>query len=221
MQVTLVVQKGPARTRAIRLTAGETIVGRSRDCDLCIPSSDISRRHCLIALANGQVTVEDLSSANGTFVNGVRITGVRKLRGDDELRIGPLTFTLKFEGTQLNMPPVQAGTQGAAPEGARGSMTPAPLLDVIPFVDTGTHPGMPTPPPPTKSAPAKTEPAKSPPAKSPPAEPAKPAPTKPEPVTIQPAASADDDDDAVNLDDISWDLPAGKSFRDILDDMKE
>src|SRR5438045_7925299 len=114
MQVTLVVQKGPALTRAIRLTAGETIVGRSRDCDLCIPSSNISRRHCLIALTNGQVTVEDLSSANGTFLNGVRITGARKVRADDELRIGPLTFTIKFEGTQLNLPPVTTVAKPAA-----------------------------------------------------------------------------------------------------------
>src|SRR6516162_11111610 len=112
MQVTLVVQKGPALTRAIRLAAGETIVGRSRDCDLCIPSSDISRRHCLIALANGQVTVEDLSSANGTFLNGVRITGTRQVRSDDQLRIGPLTFTVKFEGTQLNIP---TGTTAVKP----------------------------------------------------------------------------------------------------------
>jgi len=198
MQVTLVVQKGPALTRAIRLTAGETIVGRSRDCDLCIPSSDISRRHCLIALTNGQVTVEDLSSANGTFLNGVRITGVRKISTNDELRIGPLTFTVKFEGTQLNMPPVTAATKPAAPEKPGAPMPPTPVLDVIPLVDTDTHPTAPTPPPPTKSAPKKAEPA-----------------------PIKPAASADDDDDAVNLDDISWDLPAGKSFRDILDDMKE
>jgi predicted component of type VI protein secretion system len=198
MQVTLVVQKGPARTRAIRLTAGETIVGRSRDCDLCIPSSDISRRHCLIALANGETTVEDLSSANGTFVNGVRITGVRKLRAEDELRIGPLTFTVKFEGTQLNMPPVTAATKPAAPPKSGTSVSPTPPLDVIPFVDTGAHPA-PTPPPPVK----------------------RPA-TSPEPAPIKPAATAPDDDgDEVNLDDISWDLPAGKSFRDILDDMKE
>jgi predicted component of type VI protein secretion system len=202
MQVTLVVHKGPALTRAIRLTAGETIVGRSRDCDLCIPSSDISRRHCLIALVNGQVTVEDLSSANGTFVNGVRITGVRPVRADDQLRIGPLTFTVKFEGTQLNMPPVTAVSKPAAPaplENGSTPVPPAPVLDVIPFVDTDADPTAPTPPPPAKRAPQKEEPA-----------PIKPA-----------AASGDDDEETVNLDDISWDLPAGKSFRDVLDDMSE
>jgi hypothetical protein len=65
-------------------------------------------------------------------------------------------------------------------------------------VDTGAHPA-PTPPPPPKRAT-----------------------TSPEPAPIKPAATAPDDDgDEVNLDDISWDLPAGKSFRDILDDMKE
>jgi pSer/pThr/pTyr-binding forkhead associated (FHA) protein len=200
MQVTLVVQKGPALTRAIRLTAGETIVGRSRDCDLCIPSSDISRRHCLIALANGQVTVEDLSSANGTFLNGVRITGTRQVRSDDQLRIGPLTFTVKFEGTVLNMPPV---TTAAKPKAAPNNSTVSTKTpDVIPLVDTDTHRTAPTPPPPpTKSPPKKPEPA---PAQKP-----------------SPAASAAGDDDVVNLDDISWDLPTGKSFRDILDDMKE
>jgi pSer/pThr/pTyr-binding forkhead associated (FHA) protein len=201
MQVTLVVQKGPALTRAIRLAAGETIVGRSRDCDLCIPSSDISRRHCLIALVNGQVTVEDLSSANGTFLNGVRITGTRSVRADDLLRIGPLTFTVKFEGTQLNMAPVPAAAKpGTKPAKSTGAVPDTKTPDVIPLVDTDTHPTAPTPPPPTKSAPAKAEPAAE---------------------KILPAAGPSDDDDAVNLDDLSWDLPAGKSFRDILDDMKE
>src|SRR5262249_50085694 len=185
MQVTLVVEKGPARTRAIKLTAGETIVGRSRDCDLCIPSSDISRRHCLITLSNGQVTVEDLSSANGTFLNGVRLTGVKPVRSNDNLRIGPLTFTIKFEGTELNLPPVTTATKS---EETKAPVTPTPVLDVIPFVDSGAHPSLPTTPPPPKSAPTKTEPAKS-------------VPTKNEPVPIKPAASADDDDDAVNLDD--------------------
>jgi pSer/pThr/pTyr-binding forkhead associated (FHA) protein len=208
MQVTLVVQKGPALTRAIRLTAGETIVGRSRDCDLCIPSSDISRRHCLIALTNGEVTVEDLSSANGTFLNGVRISGTRKVGANDQLRIGPLTFTLKFEGTQLNMPPVSAAkpvapaAKSAAPAAKPEVSTKTP--DVIPLVDTDLLPTAPTPPPSKTAPPSKT--------------PAKPEPAKKQ----QPAASApDDDDDAVNLDDITWDLPTGRSFRDILDDMKE
>jgi predicted component of type VI protein secretion system len=90
--VKLIVEKGPARTRMVHVRHEETIVGRRRDCDLCIPSAEVSRRHCIIRYTNGQLSIEDLDSANGTYVNGQRLTGKQAVRHGDRVQIGPLTF---------------------------------------------------------------------------------------------------------------------------------
>ena len=44
----------------------------------------------MIIVAGGQATLMDLSSKNGTFANGSRITGSVPLLGDTEIRLGPV-----------------------------------------------------------------------------------------------------------------------------------
>jgi DNA-binding CsgD family transcriptional regulator len=56
------------------LTCGTHVIGRSRTCDLMIRESTLSRQHARIWLGKqGEITVEDLHSKNGTFVNEVRV----------------------------------------------------------------------------------------------------------------------------------------------------
>ena len=50
--------------------SGELIVGRSRQCDIVLPSENVSRRHARIYTTAGGLAIEDLQSANGVFVNG-------------------------------------------------------------------------------------------------------------------------------------------------------
>src|SRR4051794_28246752 len=76
---------------------------------------DISRVHARgFRDATGQLTLEDLGSTNGTFVNGNRIAAATPLRPGDEVRIGQTTMTV--EG-------------GAADAGATsvGNVIPAPV----------------------------------------------------------------------------------------------
>jgi pSer/pThr/pTyr-binding forkhead associated (FHA) protein len=127
MEVILTVTKGPARTKSVRLRAAETIIGRSRDCDLCIPSADVSRRHCLLALSGRQLTVEDLTSANGTFLNDQRVTGIQQVSSGDQLRIGPLTFIVDFQATRTALEALDAMSEHA-PQGFE-------LVDVVPVAD--------------------------------------------------------------------------------------
>lgn len=51
----------------------EAVIGRGSGCDIVIDSSEVSRRHCRVAYRYVQYEVEDLDSANGTFVNGQRV----------------------------------------------------------------------------------------------------------------------------------------------------
>lgn len=97
MSVKLRVVRGPTQARSLKLSAAATVIGRQAGCDLRIPSAEVSRRHCLLSYQNGCVTVEDLDSFNGTFLNGARITGRRLVRPGDELEIGPVTFEVDYE----------------------------------------------------------------------------------------------------------------------------
>ena len=71
-------------------------VGRSRECDVVLGDSNVSRQHARIALgADGQWTVEDLGSTNGVLVNGERAIGSAVVRSGDRLDIG--TVSARFE----------------------------------------------------------------------------------------------------------------------------
>lgn len=75
--------------RVIGLEEGATLVlGRDEDCGVRVDSHRISRKHCELSLKGGAASVLDLSSKNGTFVNGERIREQRILKDGDELLIG-------------------------------------------------------------------------------------------------------------------------------------
>ena len=118
MELKLLLKQGPARTRALRIRGAETLIGRSRECDVCIPSAAVSRRHCLLCVSAGQVTIEDLSSHNGTFLNKELVVSKTRVNSGDLLQIGPLLFTVQFQATksgaetlQGTPPPLSAETQ--------------------------------------------------------------------------------------------------------------
>lgn len=70
-----------------RLDSGEFVVGRSKRAQIVIADATVSRRHATIVSADDSLTVEDLGSANGTFVNDGRIER-SALRVGDHVRFG-------------------------------------------------------------------------------------------------------------------------------------
>jgi hypothetical protein len=75
---------------------GELILGREHaSADLVIPDPGVSRRHARVLAHNGEVTVEDLRSSNGTYVNGHRISGPVELGTGDEVQIGDTIVGLR------------------------------------------------------------------------------------------------------------------------------
>lgn len=74
--------------RAIPLPAGTHLIGRDPESAIWIDSSVVSRRHARLVIDELGVTLEDLSSHNGSFVNQERLAGVRRLLHGDEIRIG-------------------------------------------------------------------------------------------------------------------------------------
>jgi len=73
---------------------GTHIIGRDPDAAVWIDSAVVSRRHAQLLVRDGRVTVEDLGSRNGTFVNGTRLTGASPLAHGDEIRIGTLRLVV-------------------------------------------------------------------------------------------------------------------------------
>ncbi|MBM4104528.1 MAG: FHA domain-containing protein [Planctomycetes bacterium] len=97
MQVTLFLLKKDGSTAAFSLPSSVTMVGRRQDCDLSIPLSVISRKHCEIDIDQNKLTVRDLHSKNGTYVNGQRVEEYRLSPGD-QLRLGSVTFVVQIDG---------------------------------------------------------------------------------------------------------------------------
>jgi hypothetical protein len=67
--------------------AGATI-GRSRDCDIVLEDSGVSRRHAEIRPGSGVWTVEDLGSTNGVRINGRPLNGAQPLSAGDRVELG-------------------------------------------------------------------------------------------------------------------------------------
>ncbi len=81
-------------------TQPSMIVGRDDSCDLTMAHPGVSKHHAMITRESGQISIKDLGSTNGTFVNGARITQV-VLNNGDEIRIGP--FHLVYDGARQNL----------------------------------------------------------------------------------------------------------------------
>ena len=78
-----------------KITEKDLVLGREEGNDLMIPDLMISRRHCLVTYEGSNFIIKDLSSKNGTFVNGKKITNTI-LRSGDIIKVGTaeITFTL-------------------------------------------------------------------------------------------------------------------------------
>lgn len=91
----LVIQTGKLTGKKLVLPAGkELVVGRGEECQVRLPSSLVSRRHCRLSDSPAGIVVEDLGSQNGTLVNDVPITEPTVLKPGDSLRIGAMIFAV-------------------------------------------------------------------------------------------------------------------------------
>ena len=63
------------------------LLGRSLRAHLCLDDTFASRRHCQLAVRDGVLTLEDLASANGTFLNGQKVERA-EVRSGDLIEVG-------------------------------------------------------------------------------------------------------------------------------------
>jgi hypothetical protein len=92
--LTLVSERTPLQAYDVNSLAVK--IGRGDDMDIVIDNVSVSRRQARIQMTpGGEWIVEDLNSANGTFVNGERLTSPRPLSRGDEISFGK--FSLFFD----------------------------------------------------------------------------------------------------------------------------
>jgi hypothetical protein len=84
----------------IELCEGDTIIGRSEECDVTIFDPSVSRRHARVRIADGRVILEDLGSRNGCRVNGTHVKRPVDLSDGDRIRLG--TQELVFSDMQAS-----------------------------------------------------------------------------------------------------------------------
>lgn len=72
----------------LRGSTSEVYIGRGQNCQLQIEHPSISSNHAKIRMDWAGITVYDLNSQTGVFINGVRISSSRKLHNGDEISFG-------------------------------------------------------------------------------------------------------------------------------------
>jgi DNA-binding winged helix-turn-helix (wHTH) protein len=79
-----------ALERRIPLVAGENVLGRDPEANVCLEHSTVSRRHARLMVHESGALLEDLGSKNGTTLNGERLTKPTTLRNGDRFFCGQL-----------------------------------------------------------------------------------------------------------------------------------
>ncbi|MGD9690359.1 MAG: FHA domain-containing protein [Phycisphaerales bacterium] len=186
MDVSLVMVKSDGSSREIKLAREATIIGRDESAKLRIPVSSVSRKHCEVRVDDDGdgVSVADLGSANGTYVNGKRVRQAELAPGD-LLSVGPVVFVVRMDGHPKTIDAKDSYAAGSVTDD--NDDTGEFLSPIAPTKAKSPGPsGRPSAPPPTVIAPP--TPGEKPPAKD----------------------DGDDDDDDDNFSDLLKDFDFGE-----------
>lgn len=152
---------GKARAYALRFISGKyqggefpiypdkpIVVGRSSDLDMVLVEDMVSRRHAKIAYAGDQITIEDLGSTNGTFVNGEKVKkarlkeGDRVLIGTSILKVVAADQSQQTGDAKQNLENVAAARRTSQVRTMSGSLEEVPLPDLLQLFGTSKKNGV-------------------------------------------------------------------------------
>src|SRR4051794_28687602 len=90
----LEVVEGPDAGKQI-IVDRQIVIGRDPGADFVLEDREVSRRHLQLTPSASYITVEDLESANGTFINDNELHGAARLDPGDELLAGTSVMALR------------------------------------------------------------------------------------------------------------------------------
>jgi pSer/pThr/pTyr-binding forkhead associated (FHA) protein len=125
----------------------ELLIGRHADgAGRLADDDEISRSHARISLdRSGFCAIEDLGSTNGTFVNGLRISGPQTLSVGDTIELGGTTLVVR----ELPIPAAERSLKAVRPQPTvvpGGPASPRPTSQETPVIGGGTRGTPPAPP---------------------------------------------------------------------------
>jgi hypothetical protein len=117
----------------------EIIIGRSSDLDMVLVEDMVSRRHAKIATTDTEVTISDMGSTNGTFVNGEKIS-TSPIREGDRILVGTSIIKMVAVDPAANAHQSEAEARrrleaGANRQNSSGGRPMSGVIEEIPLPD--------------------------------------------------------------------------------------
>lgn len=139
----LILRKDGKTIKEFHFTKGPVYIGRHVHSQVFLPDRDVSRQHAVIfATREGNWMVEDLESANGTYLNGRKIRQ-EQIKSGDGLRIGSFAIEISLESGVSAAPPDHLGdtlipqtseAEPAPPKAAREIIVRRPGVEQAPDI---------------------------------------------------------------------------------------
>jgi predicted component of type VI protein secretion system len=141
----LVMSQGPQPGQTFMLDRDWITVGRDPSNDIVINDPQVSRQHARITRQGQMVVIEDVGSTNGSFANGMRLTGPHVLSNGDVIGLGDsVTLTYYEVGVAADVAETLVGESG----GAQAPPDVGPEPSGVPSTEVpSVEPGMPSAPP--------------------------------------------------------------------------
>ena len=101
MDASIVFVTDDGKQREIPLRQRSYVIGRAQDAGFRVPDGSMSRHHAEIAFDGSGVTIKDLKSSNGTFVNGSKLvpSETKAVSAGDALLVGSTLLVIRLDGS--------------------------------------------------------------------------------------------------------------------------
>jgi pSer/pThr/pTyr-binding forkhead associated (FHA) protein len=131
----------------------EIIIGRSSDLDMVLVEDMVSRKHAKISTDEHTVSIQDLGSTNGTFVNGEKVRAIR-LKEGDRILVGTSIIKLVAANSEAPIPSSSmtenearsrmqvTANRRAEPKMMQGNIEEIPLPDLLQLLSTSRKSGV-------------------------------------------------------------------------------
>jgi pSer/pThr/pTyr-binding forkhead associated (FHA) protein len=131
----------------------EIVIGRSSDLDMVLVEDMVSRKHAKIVTDGKVVSIQDLGSTNGTFVNGEKVRSVQ-LKDGDRILVGTSIIKLVVGSGEVRAPAASlseiearsklqvTASRRVAPKSMSGNIEEIPLPDLLQLLSTSRKSGV-------------------------------------------------------------------------------